>query len=513
MPDNTRREPHAAKEEAAAEQKSGQPKDITPLVCSLIDKLTVKADSKLHDVGITLPANGNQPERFVSLNDLLREYKTIEDLQRLHEIAVDDEFKLTQAKSNDPLYEMIAQTMHNAFWDLMREELAQDPPQKERAINLLIDIRKAFRALLEGNNDGALRQVEALLDPAKVHLAIEHDVNAVGLYTKFIIDLMGKACSKARDEMVKELEKKTDLVDRLRGIMELLELMQLDMANFELSEARGEVVKHSIEYERAKFYELLQQSHPISCPATEDWLRRAYRRYMSFNAPLPMRMKKIADANDDDDAAAAAGPSTARQEPALNVMAVMNYAYGELFSPEPEVMIPEVFNLDVERVKRMRSEMLRLAVCAATVYIASQGEVPLPEEQRQQLADQVMILAKDCSTVAAMKEQLESLWVQVRPTLSARVTAEQEVALKAEILKLAGDRSQVYVFLLSKIAYYLATVTDSPDGGAAIPVTFKYYATELAKLGKAYRKLIRHNRAVHGDFYKQIFAKLSKEKN
>lgn len=505
MPDNTRREPCAAKKEGA-QKKS---KDITPLVCTLIGKILVNDDSPLHEVGFTVPAKGDQPEKFVTLNDLVREYETYEDLQLLHEIAVDDEFKLTKVKNNDPLYETIAQTMHNAFWDGMREELAQDPPQKERAINLLMDIRIAFRALLQGNNDQALRAIEDHLEPAKVREMIEQDMNAVVVYTSFIIEVMGMACAKARDEQVKELAMTTDLVDRLRGIMELLELMQLDMANFVLGLARGELVRHSIEYERAKFYQQLQLAHPFNCPETEEWLRRAFNRYTSVNLPPSSHKKNVAAADD----ATAAGPSTGtiRKVESSEISGVVEFAYSELFNPNSGVMIPEVFNLDVERVKQMRAEILRLAICAATVYIASQGEHPLEEEPRKELADKLMILVKDCSTVAAMKELLESLWLQVRPTLSGRVTAEQEVALKAEVLKLGDNRSQVYVFLQSKVTLYLREAANSPSGDATMPIAFKDYAAELTKLGKAYRKVIRQNRAVYIDFYKIMVIKMYRE--
>ncbi|KFB40136.1 AGAP000633-PA-like protein [Anopheles sinensis] len=490
MPDNTRREPRAAKEEAA-KQETRQGKDITPLVCTLLERLMVKDDSPMHDVGLTMPAKGDQPEKFVTLNDLVREYKTYEDLQLLHEIAVNDEFKLTKVKNNDPLYATIEQTMHNAYWDLMRAELEQDPPQKERAISLLMDIRVAFRALLEGNNDRALRTIEDHLDPAKVREAIEVDVKAVESYTKFIIDVMGMACASARDEQIVELAKKTDLVDRLRGIMELLDLMQLDMANYVLDLARGELEKHSIEYERAKFYEQLQLAHHFSCPATEDWLRLAYRRYMCVNADTT-----------------AAGPSTAGT---LDYQGMVDFAYTELFHPSTELMTPESFNLDMERLKQIRAEKLRITICAAIVYIACQGDKPLAVEFRKELAEKLMILVKDCSTVPAMKELLQSLWLHAQSTLTDRVTAEQEVALKTEILKLGDHNSQVYGFLLSKLSLYLRDVANSEDGVAAMPVAFKDYVPETVKLGKAYRKIIRQNRAVYGDFYKQVLDKLDSE--
>lgn len=44
----------------------------------------------------------------------------------------------------------------------------------------------------------------------------------------------------------------------LRGILETLDLMKLDMVNFTISQFRPHIQQHSIEYEKAKFKEILQ---------------------------------------------------------------------------------------------------------------------------------------------------------------------------------------------------------------------------------------------------------------
>lgn len=44
-----------------------------------------------------------------------------------------------------------------------------------------------------------------------------------------------------------------------RGIMEVLELMELDWANFQIELIRPQLQQESIEYERKKFNEFLQR--------------------------------------------------------------------------------------------------------------------------------------------------------------------------------------------------------------------------------------------------------------
>ena len=61
---------------------------------------------------------------------------------------------------------------------------------------------------------------------------------------------MGKLCAPVRDEKIASLTKTTDVVEVFKGILETIDLMKLDMANFTINVMRPQIVANSIQYEK-----------------------------------------------------------------------------------------------------------------------------------------------------------------------------------------------------------------------------------------------------------------------
>lgn len=90
-------------------------------------------------------------------------------------------------------------------------------------------------------------------------------------YAQYVISIMSKVCAPVRDEKIRELSQKTDVIEIFQGIMDVLQLMRLDLANFTITMMRPNIVASSIEYEKAKFAEFLKiNSNGLQC--TEKWL-------------------------------------------------------------------------------------------------------------------------------------------------------------------------------------------------------------------------------------------------
>lgn len=69
--------------------------------------------------------------------------KNVEDMQLAHEIAINPDFRIQPYDPpEDSLAKRIKNIMHDAFWDLLREQLNADPPQYDHAIPLLGDIKE-----------------------------------------------------------------------------------------------------------------------------------------------------------------------------------------------------------------------------------------------------------------------------------------------------------------------------------------------------------------------------------
>jgi len=88
---------------------------------------------------------------------------------------------------------------------------------------------------------------------------------------------LGQLCCPARDvqvEALKEIEKPSEV---LRGLMELMEQMQLDMANFLISQIRPTIIQNCVNYERLKFAKYMDFEYQLKTDAlrvTRTWLLR-----------------------------------------------------------------------------------------------------------------------------------------------------------------------------------------------------------------------------------------------
>lgn len=185
--------------------------------------------------------------------------KNIEDMTIAHEIAINPEFKLKPFEPpENSLERRIKDMIHQAFWDLLRQQLGETPPCYDHAIQLLADVKEYFEAIFLSNNKKVLEHICEVLDAGLIRQQAEQGCLDFNAYAKFVIDIMSKSCAPVRDEQVAKLREVEDVVDTFRGIMECLSIMRLDMANCLLDATRNEVIANSVEYEKAKFKKHLE---------------------------------------------------------------------------------------------------------------------------------------------------------------------------------------------------------------------------------------------------------------
>lgn len=94
-------------------------------------------------------------------------------------------------------------------------------------------------------------------------------------YAQYVISVMSQVCAPVRDAQLKELSQKTDVIEIFKGIMEVLQLMRIDLANFTITMLRPNAVALSVKYEKAKFAEFLK-INGNDLPYTEKWLLRHF---------------------------------------------------------------------------------------------------------------------------------------------------------------------------------------------------------------------------------------------
>lgn len=126
-----------------------------------------------------------------------------------------------------------------------------------------------------------------MLDPQVIRQQAEQGVLDFKSYANFIIQLLAKSCAPVRDEQVSKLSEIDDVVLTFRGILEVMDLMKLDMANCLLEAARNEVVTHSVEFEKNKFNEFVKLYSSKCASRPVDWaaLTSIFRRQVVSRRP------------------------------------------------------------------------------------------------------------------------------------------------------------------------------------------------------------------------------------
>ncbi|XP_049284213.1 T-complex protein 11-like protein 1 [Anopheles funestus] len=498
MPDNTGRDARMKKEDLPTGQDNK--KQIMDLLAKLMENASLSNDNA-KVIGFLMPATDNEPEKFVQLSDLER---SLEDMALVHEIAINEKFKLKPTQPEMAIH-MVQKTMKDAYWNLLRDELSQSPPCYKMVIQLLLDIKETFKSLLRGNNDRALNAILSVLDETNIRqLADEHGSAVLEYNAQFIIKIMGMACCPARDSEIAALKREPEPITQLRGIMEVLDKMKLDMANFVLASTRTQFVRYSVEYERKKFVEL-QTICGNNFPNTVEWLKR--------NNPANADNVSASDT----DEAAGGGPSVRSEMRTirLNDVQMPDYyidAYQEFLQPGKNHPFPELLKLDQERMVQVKETALRMSTCATIMQLTCAAVPTLAHHPaRADLASKLIILSMDYPGKTALKDLLENLWVQVHVSISdpstqpkgGSVADSTKLALKTQILSI-DDSMSVYSVIWRKLMLYMkALVMAEKEDHVPFPVSFYDYRAATVEVAGLFKRIVLHNFEVYGNFYIQ----------
>ncbi|RVE53049.1 hypothetical protein evm_002347 [Chilo suppressalis] len=217
---------------------------------------------------------GASPPKFVTLEDIMKAAHGMQNMALAHEIAVDSDFKLEPFEPPDNSYQkLVKETMHKAYFDVLREQLNSDPPEYKQALVLLEDVKQGLFSILLPRHTRIREMIEEVLDTDFIKQQAENNSLDFHKYAKFVIDLMAKLAAPARDEMIHHITTLTDTVDIFRAILETLEVLKLDLANTLIAMIRPHVQKESVQYEREKFEEILKVTED-GLQHTKEWLKR-----------------------------------------------------------------------------------------------------------------------------------------------------------------------------------------------------------------------------------------------
>uniref|UniRef100_H0XK34 Uncharacterized protein n=1 Tax=Otolemur garnettii TaxID=30611 RepID=H0XK34_OTOGA len=217
-----------------------------------------------------------EEENFCLDNCSPRLMETIKEVSRMsiaHEIMVNQDFYMGEnVLPPNSTEDKFMETLYNVFWNHLREQLLSNPPQFTCALELMTEVKEVSQTLGLPVATNILNSMETIL--FYLH-EMKLDSWDIAITTQYIIELNKIIMTTPMTDPSAALNKcKYYISPYDRGIFHVLGLMKMDMANYTIQSIRPYLQEYSIQYERAKFQELLDKQ-PDLLDYTKKWLTQA----------------------------------------------------------------------------------------------------------------------------------------------------------------------------------------------------------------------------------------------
>ncbi|XP_030070923.1 T-complex protein 11-like protein 2 isoform X2 [Microcaecilia unicolor] len=223
----------------------------------------------------------SSPPKSVTFDELMAAANDLSNMILAHEIVVNEKFHLEQIDLPEKSVESrVKEIVHKAFWDSLESELNEDPPEYEHAIKLFEEIKEILLSFLAPGANRLRNQICEVLDIDLIRQQADHSAVDICGLANYVVNTMGKLCAPVRDEDVKKLQTTGSIVQLLRDIFHVLDLMKMDMINYTIQNLRPHLQRQIVDYERTKFQEILDKT-PNALSQTTEWIKESIEDILS----------------------------------------------------------------------------------------------------------------------------------------------------------------------------------------------------------------------------------------
>ncbi|XP_071826144.1 T-complex protein 11-like protein 1 [Apostichopus japonicus] len=481
------------------------------------------------------------PHKHATFEELLAAADHIEKLSLAHELATDENFKLTPTKlPENSLQKMVHEMMHKAFWDILSEQLESDPPIYHNAISLLKEVKEMLMSLTLPHQERLRNQINGMIDVEFIQQQAEHSALDVSKYSEVIISTMAKLCAPVRDDEIEKLRSIEGLVPLYREIFRVLDLMKLDMANFALESLKPHMKQQSVEYERNKFEELLKTQQD-GLNYTRRWLLEAKdvlsakvvsassaTTASSSNEAAPSTSKEDADTlkqpeakDESDNRGEAETPGVKADGYSVSPICLINQAFVSLIDWDFNRLhqFPETMLTDQSRFLEMQNNLKKACLIASVLLVtytnvgpAVSGIQGFPSKVKYAIS---VIVGDVRDFDSVMVNIAEQVCIEVTTCLNEHNLPKMEESLlsslKTQIVALGDEGHAIRKLIDSRAKEFLLTSISCPPGTdlvSLLPASLKTLQRQMFEIALLFSKLVRHNRSVYGPYYSQIIANL-----
>lgn len=444
----------------------------------------------------------SSPPKTLTMDEVMESVNDLSKLSLAHEITVNRTFHLEPVSlPENSLWKMVRDNVHKAFWDILEAELNDDPPEYGQAIKLLEEIREILLSFLNPGANRMRTQIVEVLDIDLIRKQAENDAVDIQGLASYIITTMGKLCAPIRDEEVKNLRESTDnVVTLFRQIFRVLDLMKVDMVNFNIDNLRPVLQRESVEYERAMFQNILEKT-PNALDHTTSWIKSVLEELQSTTEQSQGKERAVP------------GPFQILNTAFLHIL-MWDYSKGPL---------PETWTTDEIRLREIQ---WKLQQCQAMneVLLIVHSTVGGPIQGLSSLSDRLkrmtsVLLDGMHRPGVNLKEALESVSAQICCELNKSLTERNypaltpalQTTLTGQICSITEKDNPIRTLVEDRVLQYFMMLICSPKPQAKldqVPAGLTFIQPELALMGAKFITLVNYNKSVYGPFYADIIRKL-----
>ncbi|XP_035662173.1 T-complex protein 11-like protein 1 [Branchiostoma floridae] len=450
---------------------------------------------------MTIPSPS--PPQWISLEELMTVSNGVTNMALAHEIAVDNDFRLQKyMPPENSVEKQVKETVHRAFWDALRDELAEEPQTFQHAINLLGEVKEMLVSLLLPQHSRLRAQINEVLDLDLIAQEAEHGALDVNRCARFVIDTMGRLCAPVRDKDIETLREVDGAVNMFKEIFRVLELMKMDMANFTIQSMRPTIQQHSVEYERKKFQEFIDKQ-PNALEVTKTWLYQAAEEAKASHLP----------SGPAEGAAAAAK---------VTPMDVLGHAYIMLLKWEESKPFPETVLMDQGRLAEIGVKCRQITLIASILLITHNvvgAALAGLQEFGEKLKGTLGVLLGDMQESSfnveeALKNISEQVCKEVDECLEThgfpRLDEKRLDILKVQVKGAANPDNTIHNLITSRVYGFIQSVITAPNPAtqAKVPGGLTAVKIELFEATARVLRIVQHNNAVFGPYYADIISEL-----
>lgn len=429
--------------------------------------------------------------------------------QLAHEVVMDPDFQLKPARRS-PLEEQVRTLTKRAFFDGVRREFAAG--KMDYFPILVSDIKQQLLGMVSDTGKIA-QEVNEQLDVDFIQEQIQHTKTFdIRNCLHYITSKMASLCAPIRDASIRQLNQLTDIVSVLEKMLEILDDMKLDLANYKLQTLRPYLKQEAVEYETKKFAEAVKKG-TTTLTKTHKWLSETSKNLVDIaNARNPEKINT---------------PENKIRFEDVYHDALLSLIFSN--TPVNDENVPETLQMDAQRLFQWQNEGQALTIVAALLMLSKNIVPALRKDPKSapliKLKETLYVLLKDSETtienlnthiISTMNSVLSkndmipiSSTTAVGSNSGTQLTPEQEQLVKTMVEKTLSYKDPIYSLLSRRIQ---TTIKNNLNTGVFKRESLASHGLELLQveledLSRRIILLAKHNKQVYAKYYDEILKK------